>query len=856
MNRLHFGKTSLWAAIFSLMLISATRAPAMTNEECLVCHEDQTLTTSTGKSAAVSPAAFASSVHKELSCSDCHSQPANYDDAPHFKNYEKVNCASCHDAAGKSFVGSFHGKALATGSAKAPDCAACHAAGGNPHQIEPLNLRTAENACRRCHDGETGRYDGSVHAVAAKAGKPSPGCVSCHATHSAALPPSTGAVNKLCESCHSGAMKQVETGAHREAIASGGVMSCSSCHDVHATHKPHLDQGVISACNECHAGYRDQFVGTVHQPLLEQGKMNCLSCHRTHQVTDAGEKESFGCGACHTEVEATYRTSVHRMARLHGNRTAATCADCHTGHHVKAINDTASLVYRDRIPQTCGKCHGNTSVVTSDFVRLPISLPSYTASVHGKPDEKGSPPAVCTDCHGTHNLQGASEPTSSIAKVNLATTCGTCHQVASEEYVSSIHGRAVALGIKDSPSCTDCHDEHLILNIKDPDATTNPSHLAQQTCGKCHSDPAMAARYGLPTEVIESYEDSYHGWAIKRGGKAVAVCVDCHMIHNIRTAMDPASSINKANVVNTCGRCHENSNAQFAASYSHILARGKLMVHDYIKIIYIWLIALVLGGMFLHNLLIYIHAMKEARRKHMGEAAVVRMTVSEIWQHIILAVSFIGLGVTGFALRFPESWWAKLLVAAGLTEDLRKLTHRGLAAALVLASIYHVFYVLFTKRGRMLIWALIPKFTDIGEVIGNLFYYAGFKKHPPRFGMYDYTAKAEYWALIWGTVVMGVTGMVLWFPAIATSWAPGWLVRVCETIHFWEAILAVSAIVIWHFFFVIFLPKEYPMSWTWITGRMSKHEWNEMHPRAAEETGVEPEEVKVESKATMDSPKY
>jgi len=510
-------------------------------------------------------------------------------------------------------------------------------------------------------------------------------------------------------------------------------------------------------------------------------------------------------------------------------------------------SDTSSMVSREKIPQTCGKCHGNQSVVTADYVRLPISLPSYSESVHGNKNDHELG-AVCTDCHGVHGLKGAGDPTSTINRQNLAQTCGKCHTQASEEYVTSIHGKAVALGIKDSPSCTDCHDEHLILEVDNPKAATNSSNMAHETCGKCHADPAMAARYGLPAEVIESYEDSYHGWAINRGGKAVATCVDCHTTHNVRSALDPQSSINKKNVVATCANCHQNSNAEFAASYSHILARGKMMVHDWVKLIYIWLIVLVLGGMFVHNLVIFIHAMKEHRKKHLAEPAYERMTVSEITQHIILAVSFIGLGITGFALRFPDTWWANLLVYSGMDEGVRRFVHRALAVILVGSSFYHVWFLLFTRRGKKLLVAIFPKFTDIGEVIGNMLYYFRLRKEPPRFGMYDYTQKAEYWALIWGTIVMGVTGVILWFPTIATSWLPAWVVRVCETVHYYEAILAVSAIVIWHFFFVIVLPKEYPMSWTWLTGRMSKHEWKESHPRAAEELGEEPKDLPPKTK--------
>jgi cytochrome b subunit of formate dehydrogenase len=829
----------IWWIALLLAVFPVVCTGAMSNEECLICHEDPGLVNSAGKNLHVNPQGFSASVHNGLSCTDCHSQQANFEDTPHFKVYEKVACSNCHDQADKSFTSSFHGKALATGSPKAPDCSNCHGVKGSPHQIERLDLRSAENSCRRCHTGETGAYDGSVHSRAATAGKPSPGCTSCHPTHSAGLPPSVGAVNRLCESCHAGSMKQIETGIHRDAKM---AMSCASCHDVHATHKPQIDKATVAACEQCHAGYRKEFIGTVHEPMFIEGKMSCLSCHRTHQVTDASETEKYSCGACHTQVEQDYRTSVHRLARLHGNKTAATCADCHDGHHVKHPTDPASLVSRERIPQTCGKCHSNQSVITADYVRLPISLPSYTESVHGTKTTNGLP-AVCTDCHGVHSLQGANEPTSEINRQNLPATCGKCHEKASQEYVGSVHGRAVALGIKDSPSCTDCHDEHLILHIEDPKAATNTSNMAHATCGKCHQDPAMAARYGLPIEVIESYDDSYHGWAIRRGGKAVAVCVDCHTTHDVRSELDPASSIHKSNVVMTCAKCHPNSNIEFASSYSHLLARGKMMVHDWVRVIYLWLIALVLGGMFVHNLIIFIHAMRAHRKKHDEEPAYQRMTMDEVIQHIVLAVSFIGLGITGFALRFPDTWWAHGLAGMGMSEEIRRLIHRGLAVVLVLSSFYHVWFLLFTKRGKKLLVAIFPKFSDIGEVIGNMLYYFGLRKEPPRFGMYDYTQKAEYWALIWGTIVMGVTGVVLWFPAIATGWLPAWVVRVCETIHYYEAILAVSAIVIWHFFFVIVLPKEYPMSWTWITGRMSKHEWKETHPRAAEEMGEEPKEV-------------
>jgi len=97
-------------------------------------------------------------------------------------------------------------------------------------------------------------------------------------------------------------------------------------------------------------------------------------------------------------------------------------------------------------------------------------------------------------------------------------------------------------------------------------------------------------------------------------------------------------------------------------------------------------------------------------------------------------------------------------------------------------------------------------------------YYLNLSSKKPEFAYYDYAEKAEYWALIWGTFVMGATGLVLWFPTYVGDWAPVWLIKVSEIIHYYEAILASLAILVWHWFFVMFRPSEYPMNFTWLNG--------------------------------------
>jgi cytochrome b subunit of formate dehydrogenase len=834
-------KTRLFLLIGFCFLAISTAAYGQSSEDCMMCHEDQELEAEDGHLVGINSESLSLSVHDGFDCIDCHTQPGDYEDMPHFDVYRNVSCTECHEDAVDSFTGSFHQVALSHGTPNAPDCINCHSASGDSHLIKPLDLRSAENSCQMCHEAVAKRYDGSVHAVAAAKGKNSPGCVSCHQTHSKAFPPSSGAINNNCTSCHQGEMHNLNENGHGIGESEGGPVSCASCHDVHATHIPTVDITTLQACSDCHPGIKHEFEGSVHEELFANNEMNCLSCHKTHQLDDTTENEVFGCGQCHDKEERDYRQSAHRLARLHGDEVAAKCADCHDGHKVLSSSNPESPVNHYQIPYTCEKCHTDEPVITKDFVRLPISMPNYEHSVHGKGWLEGKPTAVCTDCHGSHLLISASESKSDINQLNIAHTCGQCHEEVSEKYSNSIHGKALAHGISDSPSCTDCHSEHLIQDVNDSDAAVRRSNQADDTCGKCHEDPAMSARYGLPLDVVKNYQDSYHGWANESGGEAAAVCVDCHNVHEIKSVLDPSSSIHADNKVETCGRCHDNTNKIFASSYSHILASEKRMIHDWVRIIYIWAIVVILGGMFIHNLIIMIHEMGKHYKETKKKPAVRRMTKNEVWQHLFLAVSFTGLAITGFALRFPNAWWVTMMTDLGLNEENRRIIHRIFALILVMASFYHIFYLIALKRGRLLLKGLLPGFSDAKEAMQNVGYYLGLRKKPPVFSMYDYTQKAEYWALIWGTVVMSVTGVILMFPDIATSFMPGWVVRVSETVHFYEAILAVAAIIIWHFFFEILLPKEYPMNWSWITGRMPKDVWEHHHGRETEDTGKSPE---------------
>ncbi|MGH7597106.1 MAG: formate dehydrogenase subunit gamma, partial [bacterium] len=231
-----------------------------------------------------------------------------------------------------------------------------------------------------------------------------------------------------------------------------------------------------------------------------------------------------------------------------------------------------------------------------------------------------------------------------------------------------------------------------------------------------------------------------------------------------------------------------------------------------------------------------------------------RWTRVERYQHWILAISFIILAITGFALKYPEAAWVQPLLVLEGSFSLRGWLHRLAALAFVGLGVYHVGYMLFTFRGRMLLKSLAPMRQDWADLKNNFRFLLGKQNAPPEFDHFSYMEKAEYWALVWGTIVMALTGFLLWFENIALKIFPLWMMEIFTVIHLYEAWLATLAIFVWHFYFVIFNPEVYPLNQSMIDGKMSEQEMEREHGRelarlraelekeaSAEEATAEPE---------------
>ena len=681
-------------------------------------------------------------------------------------------------------------------------------------------------------------------------------------------PPLSSQSNDDCLMCHSDESMTMEKNGKEVSIfvnqdvfqhSVHGKLSCVSCHtgfDPEAM--PHKENIQPVNCLSCHKDAKVKH--TFHPQMVKANGMNgaqdvsCKNCHGTHNVSaisNPGSKWNKknlvqSCGNCHKEPEEKYVLSKHGKAFAEGVEGAPNCISCHQSSIVSVNKGKNSLQTKLNQQKLCLSCHLDDPKIRAKTTPSAGFIKAYEHSVHGKALSDGNADAPsCTNCHNHHDIEAPASDNSSINKHNIPNTCGKCHTDISTQYKESIHGVALLQrGVTEAPSCTDCHGEHNILGHTNPSSPVAYQNLSSQVCAPCHSSVSLSEKYGIPTERYKTYVQSYHGLALKGGSTVVANCASCHGVHNIKPSSDPTSSINKNNLAKTCGRCHPGANENFTKGKIHVMmTKQDEPILYWIATFYIILIVSTIGLMLLHNIFDFVKKAKIKKMKQRGLIAVerhshslyLRMTLNERVQHLALLLSFITLVITGFMLKFPDAWWVSHI--RDLSSDAfeyRSILHRVAAVVMVTASVYHLYYLLFTRRGRQLVKDLLPKVQDVRDAIAVAKYNLGISKVKPFLDRFSYVEKAEYWALVWGTAVMSATGFIMWFDNtfIGLLTKLGW--DIARTIHYYEAWLAFLAIVVWHFYFVIFNPEVYPMNLAWIKGTITEEEMAEEHPKELE----------------------
>jgi cytochrome b subunit of formate dehydrogenase len=502
---------------------------------------------------------------------------------------------------------------------------------------------------------------------------------------------------------------------------------------------------------------------------------------------------------------------------------AQTCGDCHE-------SKPASHTAHEKVD--CGNCHidqaafphpENATTASCEMCHSQ-EADQTTLGVHGQQRQQGNEAAPdCSVCHG--GAHGVELPGTTRFRRATVETCGMCHGEQAEQFHQSVHGALLANATtREGPTCNTCHGEH---QIQRPSALEQTAgiRLVRDTCASCHADVELMSRFGLPTDRVVSFDASFHGLALRSGSQTVANCGSCHGIHAVLPSSDPRSTTHPGKLAGTCGQCHPGAGTRFQiASIHQVEGDRPVAAAQIIEQVYLVLIPLTIGLMLLHHAGDWVRKTRQQARA--GMAAVVaraanlehRMHRAERIQHGLLVVSFLTLVWTGFALRYPAEFWAYPLVIWEGSWPVRGIVHRIAGVVMLATAVVHVLTLIANRKLRGHWLHLLPRRWDVGEALAGFAYNVGLRRSAPRISAHSYIEKIEYWAVAWGTVMMGVSGVLLWADNFVLSFFPKGLLDVAGVFHYYEAVLAALAILVWHFYSVIFDPSVYPMNLAWLTG--------------------------------------
>jgi len=799
-------------------------------------------------------------------CSACHGKHdilAVADKAP--------DCSVCHPSQVESHARSLHGLAQNRGDKLAPGCKDCH----GDHDIlpasDPASLTTVVNVpvlCGRCHqegsevslthdipqDRILENYSMSIHGqgLYEQGLTVTAVCTSCHTAHNI-LPHTDPAssihhenVARTCSQCH-GQIEQV----HRAVIEGhlwqeepDKIPACVDCHSPHKIRRVFYPAGLANQdCLRCHSDPTltmetedgrpvSLFVDETEYSGSEHGGTACAQCHTdvTPSLTRSCEtvESAVDCRICHAEVVAEYSSSIHGSLAAKGDLDAPVCLDCHSKHATLDPDNPAAPTFSRNVPLLCANCHraGEKAANRID-AEVEDIYQSYLDSIHGKGlIESGLVvTATCADCHTAHGELPPSDPDSTVHTDKVADTCGNCHLGIATIFKTSIHWPENTETDQELPTCEDCHTSHTISRTD----KTDFRFLMMNHCGRCHEDQA------------ETFFETFHGKVSRLGLAGAAKCYDCHGTHGILPSADPSSTLSRDNVVETCGQCHEGSHRRFAGYLTHATH------HDRDKYPWLfwsfWLMTALLVGTLtfalLHTLawLVRLFLSREEWKAHKARAKIdhkklyLRFNRLNRVLHLFMLLSFFTLALTGMALKFSYMGWAqKFAYLLGGFETTGAL-HRFGAIVLIVVFFVHLWDVYRRKKLEGATWmevltgpnTLLPHWRDVKDLVGSIKWFFGIGPRP-HYGRYTYWEKFDYFAVFWGVLIIGSTGLVLWFPELFTRILPGWSVNVATIIHSDEALLAVAFIFTIHFFNTHFRPDKFPMDPVIFTGRVTVDE--------------------------------
>ena len=552
----------------------------------------------------------------------------------------------------------------------------------------------------------------------------------------------------------------------------------------------------------------------------------CLDCHGI---------EEFDTEYPNGEPRQIHVSPDRFGQSVHGKRF---CVECH-----KDINEIPHEEFVDR-KVSCVQCHrslwdtAQKEGKTEEFARLGEvvqQIDSYMGSVHAQPniEDQSHTNATCYDCHNAHYISHIEGEIGATSRLEVPNICGKCHTEEREAYSKSVHGIEVFLkGNRYAAVCTDCHTTHTIESPK----TDSIRVAITRNCGNCHE------------QQYETYVGTYHGQVNTLGYAYTAKCFDCHGSHEIKRVAGESSMVHPDNRLTTCRKCHADATAGFATFQPHGNS-GDFDRYPYMWIATKFMVALVLGVFaffWTHAALWFYREYKDRKEgknaphvktdllPHLEGKYVRRWSPALRAAHLLLALVVMILVLTGTAVLYAECSWAQFVMYllggpknAALLHRIAALTFMTLFAGhLISFSIYLVRnWKEFKFFGPN---SLIPNFQDLRDMVGMFKWFLG-KGPRPIFDRWAYWEKFDYWAPFWGMGIIGVSGLMMWFPSATASVLPGWVFNVATIVHGEEAFLAAVFLFSVHFFNVHFRPDKFPQDIVMFTGAMPLEEFKHEH---------------------------
>lgn len=350
-----------------------------------------------------------------------------------------------------------------------------------------------------------------------------------------------------------------------------GIIGCTACHGFTAddhpqkTFKSRKEYSAINArrCTQCHSAIKNK----IHDKLTSQesAKMLCTDCHGAHAVKRVRElsKGNQYCLTCHSKeinihfLNGSKETVTVQESVLNGSvHKNLSCVDCHVRvyselHPIRDFKDKRN--FSQAMAENCRRCHFDKYSKTLEGIH-------YKALTQGNLKTP-----ICTDCHGTHAI--ASARTDKLAN---AKKCQQCHSGIYAIYAQSVHGAAlIKENIEDVPVCSDCHKAHDNAGPHTVDFRIS----VPQTCASCHAKKEIMDKYGLSTKVVDTYLADFHGVTMKfykqygQTEKQIAVCIDCHGVHDIMKVKSENAAVIKQNLTKRCQKCHPGATTNFPDSW-------------------------------------------------------------------------------------------------------------------------------------------------------------------------------------------------------------------------------------------------------------------------------------------------